>query len=71
MTDTYGNTEIPIVSVDQLVDYGIDAEYTLVITTKQYLLFEGNRYNILSAENVKGRGMYTGILAKRVEASNG
>lgn len=43
----------------------------LVITTKQYLLFEGNRYNILSAENVKGRGMYTEILAKRVEASNG
>ena len=43
----------------------------LVITTKQYLLFEGNRYNILSVENVKGRGMYTEILAKRVEASNG
>ena len=43
----------------------------LVITTKQYLLFEGNRYNILSAENVKGREMYTEILAKRVEASNG
>ena len=29
------------------------------------------RYNVLSVENVKGRGMYIEILAKRVEASNG
>lgn len=43
----------------------------LVITTSQYILFEGNRYDILSVENIKGRGMYVEILAKRVEASNG
>lgn len=43
----------------------------LQVTTKQYLLFEGVRYNILSVENIKGRNMYTEVLAKRVEASNG
>ncbi len=43
----------------------------LVIETKHYIEMEGIRYNILSVENVKGRGMYIEILAKRVEASNG
>jgi len=41
------------------------------VTTKQYILFEGKRYDILSVENIKGRGMYLEILAKKVEASNG
>ena len=41
------------------------------VTTKQYILFDGNRYDILSVEDVKGRGMYIEVLAKRVEASNG
>jgi SPP1 family predicted phage head-tail adaptor len=44
---------------------------TLKITTKHYVELDGTRYNILSIENVKGRGMYIEILAKRVEASNG
>lgn len=43
----------------------------LEINTKQYLLYENQRYNILSVENVKGRGMYLEILAKKVESSNG
>ena len=43
----------------------------LEITTKHYIICEGIRYNILSVENVKGRNMYTEVLAKRVEASNG
>ena len=41
------------------------------VTTKMYILFEGNEYNILSVENVKGRNMYVEVLAKRVVASNG
>lgn len=43
----------------------------LALTTKNFIEIEGIRYNILSVENVKGRGMYIEILAKRVEASNG
>ena len=41
------------------------------VTTKQFILYEGNEYNILSVENVKGRNMYIEVLAKRVVASNG
>lgn len=41
------------------------------VTTKQYILFNNKRYDILSVENVKGRGMYLEVLAKCVEASNG
>lgn len=43
----------------------------LTITTEHYIEFDAVRYNILSVENIKGRGMYLEILAKRVEASNG
>ena len=43
----------------------------LNITTKHYLVVDNIKYNILSVENVKGRGMYIEILAKKVEASNG
>lgn len=41
------------------------------ITTKQYIIFNCKRYDILSVENVKGRGMYLEVLAKKAEASNG
>jgi len=41
------------------------------VTTKQYILFNGKRYDILSVENIKGRGMYLEVLAKKVETSNG
>lgn len=44
---------------------------SLDITTKYYIEVDDVRYNILSVENVKGRGMYIEILAKRVEMSNG
>ena len=43
----------------------------ITVTTEHYIVCDGNRYNILSVENVKGRGMYTEILAKRTEASRG
>ena len=41
------------------------------VTTKQYIIYKGNEYNILSVEDVKGRGMYVEVLAKRVVSSNG
>lgn len=41
------------------------------ITTSMYILYNGNEYNILSVENVKGRDMYVEVLAKKVVASNG
>ncbi len=44
---------------------------SLEVTTKHYIIFEGKRYDILSVENVKGRGMYIEVLARRVEASDG
>ena len=44
---------------------------SLEVTTKHYLIFNDIRYDILSVENVKGRGMYIEVLAKKVEASNG
>ena len=39
--------------------------------TKLFLLCEGYRYDITSVEDVKGRGMYVEILAKKVVASCG
>ena len=44
---------------------------SITITTDHYLICDAQRYNILSVEDVKGRGMYIEILAKRVEASRG
>lgn len=43
----------------------------VTVTTKQYILYEGERYNILSVENIKGKNMYIEVLAKKVVASNG
>lgn len=43
----------------------------LAITTRLYILCEGSRYDITSVEDVKGRGMYTEVLAKKTEGSNG
>lgn len=43
----------------------------LEITTKQYILYNGCEYNILSVENVKNRNMYIEIMAKKVVESNG
>lgn len=43
----------------------------LQVTTKHYILFEGEEYDILSVEDIKGRNMYIEVLAKKVVASNG
>lgn len=43
----------------------------VTVTTKQYILYENERYNILSVENIKGRNMYIEVLASKVVASNG
>jgi phage head-tail adaptor, putative len=43
----------------------------LTITTDHVLVCDGGRYDITSVENVKGRGMYVEVLAKRSEATNG
>lgn len=41
------------------------------VTTKQYIVFEDEEYDILSVEDVKGRNMYIEVLAKKAVASNG
>lgn len=41
------------------------------VTTKQYIIFNDEEYDILSIEDVKGRNMYIEVLAKKVVASNG
>jgi len=43
----------------------------LKVTTNHYIYYDNEYYNILSAENVKGRGMYIEVLAKKVVPSNG
>ena len=43
----------------------------LTVTTEHYIICGADRYDILSVEDVKGRGMYIEILAKKVEASRG
>ena len=43
----------------------------ITVTTKHYILYEGERYDILSVDDVKGRNMYIEVLAKKVVASNG
>lgn len=41
------------------------------VTTKLFIVYKNKRYDILSVEDVKGKGMYIEVLAKRTEASNG
>jgi len=41
------------------------------VTTKLQILCYGKRYRIISAEDVRGRGMYIEVLAERMEASKG
>ena len=43
----------------------------VTINEEMYIEFEGERYDILSAENIKGRGMYIEVLAKVNRSSNG
>ena len=43
----------------------------LAITTNHFLVTEDGRFNIVSVENVKGRGMYVEVLAKKVVSTKG
>ena len=43
----------------------------LTVTTDHFLICDGERFNIISVENVKGRGMYIEVLAKRSEPTIG
>ena len=43
----------------------------LVVSTDHIIVCDGGRYNITSVEDVKGRGMYIEVLAKKVESTNG
>ena len=43
----------------------------LEIKTDQILISDGDRFEIISVEDVKGRGMYTEVLAKKVVAKGG
>lgn len=43
----------------------------LTVTTDHFLICDGERFNIISVENVKSRGMYIEVLAKRSEPTIG
>ena len=43
----------------------------LSATTEHVILCDGERYEITSVENVKGRNMYLEVLVKRIEAAHG
>ena len=43
----------------------------LTVTADQFLVTEEGRFDIVSVENVKGRGMYVEVLAKRSEPTIG
>ena len=43
----------------------------VVVTTEHLIECEGELFDITSVENVKGRGMYTEVLAKKVVSSVG
>ena len=43
----------------------------LNVTTEYVILCDGERYEITSVEDVKGRGMYIEALAERIEAAHG
>lgn len=43
----------------------------LTVTTEHLIECDGERFNITSVENIKGRGMYIEVLAKKVVATSG
>jgi len=43
----------------------------LTVTTVHVILCDGERYEITSVEDVKGRKMYVEVLAKKIEAAHG
>lgn len=44
---------------------------SLAVTTAHKILCGGVRYNVVSVEDVKGKGMYIEALAEKTEASDG
>jgi len=43
----------------------------LIVTTEHVILCDGERFEITSVEDVKGKKMYLEVLAKKMEASHG
>jgi len=43
----------------------------LKVVPSLFIFCNGDRYRILSAEDVRGRGMYVEVLAERIEPSKG
>ena len=41
------------------------------ITTDHIIVTDGERFEVMSVEDVKGRGMYTEVLARKVVATDG
>lgn len=43
----------------------------LVLTTDHVISYQNERYDVVSVEDVKGRGMYIEVLAKKVVSTDG
>ena len=43
----------------------------ITVTTEHFIVCENEKFSITSVENVKGRGMYLEILAKKADATHG
>jgi len=43
----------------------------LTVSIGNFIVCDGGRFEIVSVENVKGKGMYLEVLAKKVEAVDG
>jgi len=43
----------------------------VTVTADHYIVYENERYDITSVENVKGKGMYIEVLAKKVVPAHG
>ena len=43
----------------------------LTVDTTMFIICNGERYNIISAEDVRGKNMYIELLGKKIEASGG
>ena len=70
------NTFIDLVSLQSTFSEATDLfRFRIIpgvtITTDHFLLCGNERFDIVSVEDVKGRGMYIEVLAKKVVATNG
>ena len=62
---------IVIVPMVESFDLHADNAPGVGITTDHIIVCDGSRYDIVSVEDVKGRGMYIEVLAKRSEPTSG